>query len=75
MRVLIAEDLALLRDGLVRLFRDNDAEVVDAVDNGDDLIERAIATQPDLAIVDIRLPPGYRDEGLRAALELRRRAP
>ena len=75
MRVLIAEDLALLRDGLVRLFRDNDVEVVDAVDNADSLIEQAVATEPDLAIVDIRLPPGYRDEGLRAALELRRRAP
>lgn len=75
MRVLIAEDLALLRDGLARLLRDNGIEVVGAVSNGDDLVAQALELRPELAIVDIRLPPGFRDEGLRAALELRTRAP
>jgi DNA-binding NarL/FixJ family response regulator len=74
-RVVIAEDLALLRDGLTRLLRDNEIEVVAAVADGDALIREVVAQKPDLAIVDIRLPPGYRDEGLRAALELRRRVP
>ena len=75
MRVLIAEDLTLLRDGLVRLLRDNAFEVVDAVADGDALIHAARREQPDIAIVDIRLPPSFRDEGLRAALELRRTVP
>lgn len=75
MRVVIAEDLALLRDGLTRLLRDNGIEVVAAVDNGDSLVREVLARRPDLAIVDIRLPPGYHDEGLRAALELRRQMP
>lgn len=75
MRVVIAEDLALLRDGLTRLLRDNDFEVVDAVDNGEALIRSVVEHKPDIAIVDIRLPPSFRDEGLRAALELRRLAP
>jgi DNA-binding NarL/FixJ family response regulator len=71
----IAEDLALLRDGLTRLLRDNGIEVVAAVGDGDALIREVVAHKPDLAIVDIRLPPGSRDEGLRAALELRRHVP
>ena len=75
MRVVIAEDLALLRDGLTRLLRDNGIEVVAAVGDGDALVREVVAQRPDLAIVDIRLPPGFRDEGLRAALELRRRVP
>lgn len=75
MRVLIAEDLALLRDGLVRLLRDNGIDVVGAVSDGDELVARALELRPELAIVDIRLPPGFRDEGLRAALDLRRQAP
>jgi DNA-binding NarL/FixJ family response regulator len=74
-RVVIAEDLALLRDGLVRLLRDNDVEVVAAVDNGDDLVAEVVAQRPDVAIVDIRLPPTFRDEGLRAALAARERVP
>jgi DNA-binding NarL/FixJ family response regulator len=74
-RVLIAEDLALLRDGLVRLLRDNGFEVVDAVGDGDALVHAARREQPDIAIVDIRLPPSFRDEGLRAALELRQTVP
>jgi DNA-binding NarL/FixJ family response regulator len=71
----IAEDLALLRDGLTRLLRDNGIEVVAAVGDGDALVREVEAHRPDLAVVDIRLPPEFRDEGLRAALEARRRAP
>lgn len=75
MRVVIAEDLALLRDGMTRLLRDNDIEVVAAVSDGDALVREVEAHRPDLAVVDIRLPPQFRDEGLRAALEARRRMP
>ncbi|HZP72004.1 MAG TPA: response regulator transcription factor [Gaiellaceae bacterium] len=75
MRVLIAEDLALLRDGLARLLRDNGFDVVDAVADADALVHAVRRERPDVAIVDIRLPPSFRDEGLRAALELRRTAP
>jgi len=75
MRVVIAEDLALLRDGLTRLLRDNDVEVVAAVDNGADLVREVERERPDVAIVDIRLPPTFRDEGLRAALEVRAKVP
>ena len=75
MRVVIAEDLALLRDGLERLLRDNGFEVLAAVADAASLIEQVRAQRPDIAVVDIRLPPDYRDEGLRAALELRRSAP
>lgn len=75
MRVVIAEDLALLRDGLARLLRDNDIEVVAAVDRPDALVEAVMRERPDVAIVDIRLPPTFRDEGLRAAIELRASAP
>ena len=75
MRVVIAEDLALLRDGLTRLLRDNGFEVVGAVRDGDALVHAVMAERPDIAIVDIRLPPSFRDEGVRAALELRERNP
>jgi DNA-binding NarL/FixJ family response regulator len=74
-RVVIAEDLALLRDGLTRLLRDNGFEVVAAVRDGDALVQAITTERPDIAIVDIRLPPTFRDEGLRAALEARRRTP
>jgi DNA-binding NarL/FixJ family response regulator len=74
-RVVIAEDLVLLRDGLTRLLRDNEIEVVAAVSDGEALVREVIALRPDLAIVDIRLPPSFQDEGLRAALEARRRVP
>jgi DNA-binding NarL/FixJ family response regulator len=75
MRVVIAEDLALLRDGLTRLLRDNGFEVVAAVRDGDALIHAVGLERPDVAIVDIRLPPTFRDEGLRAALHVRERVP
>jgi DNA-binding NarL/FixJ family response regulator len=74
-RVVIAEDLALLRDGLARLLRDNGFDVVAAVSDGDALVHAVMRESPDIAIVDIRLPPTFRDEGVRAALELRRRGP
>jgi DNA-binding NarL/FixJ family response regulator len=69
----IAEDLALLRDGLERLLRDSGFEVAAAVGDGDALLKAVADHQPDVAIVDVRLPPAFRDEGVRAALELRRR--
>ncbi|MDX6555937.1 MAG: hypothetical protein QOD86_2132 [Miltoncostaeaceae bacterium] len=75
MRVVIAEDLALLRDGIVRLLRDNGFEVVAAVEDGDALVRAVEEHRPDVAVVDVRLPPTFRDEGLRAALEARRRVP
>jgi DNA-binding NarL/FixJ family response regulator len=74
-RVVIAEDLALLRDGLTRLLRDNGFEVVAAVRDGDALVHAVARERPEIAIVDIRLPPSFRDEGVRAALELRQRNP
>jgi DNA-binding NarL/FixJ family response regulator len=74
-RVVIAEDLALLRDGLTRLLRDNGFDVVAAVDDGDALVTSVLLERPDIAIVDVRLPPTFRDEGVRAALTLRERAP
>jgi DNA-binding NarL/FixJ family response regulator len=74
-RVVIAEDLALLRDGLERLLRDSGFDVVAAVADGPALLEAVETTGPDVAIVDVRLPPAFRDEGVRAALELRRRRP
>ncbi|WP_217915444.1 response regulator [Miltoncostaea marina] len=75
MRVVIAEDLALLRDGIVRLLRDNGMEVVAAVEDGDALVAAIERERPDVAVVDVRLPPSFRDEGLRAAIEARRRVP
>jgi DNA-binding NarL/FixJ family response regulator len=75
MRIVIAEDLLLLRDGLVRMLTDTGHEVVAAVATAPELEEAVAAHAPDLSIVDVRLPPGFRDEGLRAALAIRRRAP
>jgi DNA-binding NarL/FixJ family response regulator len=72
-RVVIAEDLALLRDGLERLLRDSGFDVVAAVADGEALLAAVEEHTPDVAIVDVRLPPAFRDEGVRAALELRRR--
>ncbi|WP_320672887.1 response regulator transcription factor [Patulibacter defluvii] len=75
MRVLIAEDHALLRDGLTRLLRDHGHEVVAAVETPDDIVRRGSALRPDLALCDVRLPPTFTDEGIRAALELRAQVP
>jgi DNA-binding NarL/FixJ family response regulator len=70
-RVVIAEDLLLLREGLVRLLVENGFEVVDSVGDRDALVHAVLRERPEIAIVDIRLPPSFRDEGLRAAIELR----
>jgi DNA-binding NarL/FixJ family response regulator len=75
MRVVIAEDSVMLREGLIRLLEEHDAEVVAAVDNGDALVAAVTAHRPDVSIVDVRMPPTFRDEGLRAAIEARRRVP
>jgi len=75
MRVVIAEDLALLRDGLARLLRDSGFDVVAAVGDGEALLEAVDVHRPDVCVIDVRLPPGYHDEGVRAALEARRRVP
>ena len=72
---MIAEDLALLREGLVALLRDHGYEVVAQVDDGPGLLRVVAGHKPDVAIVDVRLPPDFRDEGIRAALEARRRQP
>jgi DNA-binding NarL/FixJ family response regulator len=74
-RVVIAEDLALLRDGLTRMLRDNGFEVLAAVEDGDALVQAIVEHKPDVAVVDVRLPPSFTDEGLRAALEARRQVP
>jgi DNA-binding NarL/FixJ family response regulator len=74
-RVVRAEDLALLRDGLIRLLEAHDIEVVEAVDTGPALLEALLRHRPDLAVVDVRLPPTFTDEGLRAAIEARGRLP
>ncbi len=73
MRAVIAEDLALLRAGLERLLGAHDIEVVRAVGDGDALVEAVVELRPDVAVVDVRMPPTFTDEGLRAALEARRR--
>jgi DNA-binding NarL/FixJ family response regulator len=74
-RVVLAEDLALLRDGLIRLLEANDFEVVEAVDNGPSLLRALTTHKPDVAVVDVRLPPSFTDEGLKAAIEARRQMP
>jgi DNA-binding NarL/FixJ family response regulator len=74
-RVVIAEDLFLLRDGLTRLLEAHGFEVSAAVDTGEDLLAAVLADKPDVAIVDVRLPPTFTDEGLRAALAARRELP
>ena len=75
MRVVIAEDLFLLRDGLTRMLEAHGLQVVAAVDNGTDLLAAIAADRPDIAIVDVRLPPTFTDEGLRAALAARDATP
>jgi len=71
----IAEDLALLREGLARLLGEGGFEVAAAVEDGEALLEALERERPDVAVVDVRLPPSFRDEGLRAAIEARRRIP
>jgi DNA-binding NarL/FixJ family response regulator len=75
MRVVLAEDLFLLRDGLTRMLEAHGLQVAAAVDNGADLLAAVTADPPDVAIVDVRLPPTFTDEGLRAALAARSQVP
>ena len=75
MRVVIAEDLFLLRDGLSRMLQAHGLEITSAVDNGADLLAAVAKDRPDVAIVDVRLPPTFTDEGIRAAVAARREVP
>ena len=75
MRVVIAEDAALLREGLTRLLEDRGHTICAAVSDGDALLAAVAEHRPDVAVVDIRMPPTHTDEGLRAAIELRREHP
>jgi DNA-binding NarL/FixJ family response regulator len=75
MRVVIAEDHALLREGIVALLREHDVDVVAQAEDGAGLLRIVGGHKPDLAIVDVRLPPSFTDEGIRAAIEARERLP
>jgi DNA-binding NarL/FixJ family response regulator len=75
MRVVIADDNLLVRKGIAALLRDSGIEVAAEVDDGDELLQAVEAHRPDVAIVDIRMPPSHTDEGLRAAQEIRERHP
>ena len=75
MRIVIAEDLFLLRDGLTRMLEAHGFEIAAAVDNGTALLAAVTSARPDVAVVDVRLPPTFTDEGLRAALAARRAVP
>lgn len=75
MRIALADDAVILREGLARLLQEAGFEVVGLAADGDDLLELVQRTQPDVAIVDIRMPPTHTDEGLRAARVIRERWP
>jgi DNA-binding NarL/FixJ family response regulator len=75
LRVVLAEDLALLRDGLRRLLSANGFDVVEAVSDGPELTRALMSHRPDVAVVDVRLPPTFTDEGLRAAIAARAALP
>ena len=73
MRVVICEDHALLREGLVALLRENDVEVVGVAEDAERMLRLVERVEPDVLICDVRLPPGFRDEGIRAAIMARQR--
>jgi len=75
MRIVIGEDAVLLRVGLIQVLDEADEDVVAAVGDAPDLIEAVGSHRPDVAIVDVRMPPDMTDDGLRAAIEIRRRWP
>ncbi len=75
MRVVVAEDLFLLRDGLTRLLAAHDFEIAAAVDTAPGLLSALLAERPDVAVVNVRLPPSFADDGLQAALAARRQVP
>jgi DNA-binding NarL/FixJ family response regulator len=75
LRVVIGEDDVLMREGIARLLTDAGCEVVGRAGDADDLLRKALANRPDVAVVDVQMPPRNEDDGLRAALELRRQRP
>ena len=75
MRVVIADDAVLLREGLIRLLAETGHEVVAAVGDGPSLVSAVVEHKPDVLIVDVRMPPSHTDEGLRAAVEARSKLP
>jgi DNA-binding NarL/FixJ family response regulator len=75
MRVVIADDAVLLREGLVRLVEENGHQVVAVVGDGPSLVNAIVEHEPDVSIVDVRMPPTHTDEGLRAAVTARSRVP
>ena len=75
LRVVIAEDSALIREGIARLIEESGGTVVAKVGDGDAFVAAVEAHRPDVSVVDVRMPPTQRDEGLRAAIEARRRVP
>ncbi|MGN6324757.1 response regulator [Pseudolysinimonas sp.] len=74
-RVAVADDSVLLREGLVRVLEEAGHEVVGAVGDADSLLVAVPELRPELVVLDVRMPPTFRDEGVRAAIELRRREP
>lgn len=74
-RVAVADDSVLLREGLVRLFDDAGFSTVGSYGDGDSLLAALADTKPDVVVLDVRMPPGYRDEGVRTALQIRRSHP
>src|SRR5664279_2507102 len=75
LRVVIAEDSALIREGIARLVEESGGTVVAKVGDGPSFVDAVVAHRPDVSVVDVRMPPSQRDEGLRAALEARRLVP
>jgi DNA-binding NarL/FixJ family response regulator len=75
MRIVVADDAVLLREGLVRLLAEDGHQVVAAVGDGPALVEAVLAHRPDVSVVDVRMPPTYTDEGLRAAISARAQLP
>ena len=75
LRVVIAEDSALIREGISRLIEESGGTVVAKVADGDAFVDAVERHRPDVSVVDVRMPPTRRDEGLRAAIEARRRVP
>jgi DNA-binding NarL/FixJ family response regulator len=75
LRVVIAEDSALIREGIARLIEESGGIVVAKVGDGPSFVDAVLANRPDVSVVDVRMPPSQRDEGLRAAIEARRQVP
>jgi CheY-like chemotaxis protein len=75
LRIVVADDAMLLREGLVRLLAEDGHQFVAAVDDGPALVEAVLRHRPDVSVVDVRMPPTHTDEGLRAAIAARSRLP